>query len=114
MKLTSTLLTYTFSSRGWIRVRRAGVTALTASARRPEFQNARAAWFVLVSAGSSYRLRSARAIRGGLARGSWPPAHLLLRHHFYRDANEGIHMTSTTRQYSAAASHARNAVEKTA
>jgi hypothetical protein len=34
--------------------------------------------------------------------------HLLLRRH------EGTYMTSMTRQYSAAASHARNAVEKTA
>src|SRR2546421_4411571 len=48
-----------------------------------------------------------RAI-SGLCR-DWPPlTHLLLRHH------EGMHMTSMTRQYSAAASHARNAVEKTA
>src|ERR1051326_4422888 len=39
----------------------------------------------------------------------WPPlTHVLRRHH------EGTHMTSMTRQYSAAASHARNAVEKTA
>jgi hypothetical protein len=39
----------------------------------------------------------------------WPPlTHFLLSHH------EGMHMTRMTRQYGAAASHARNAVEKTA
>src|SRR5437016_9652174 len=48
-----------------------------------------------------------RAI-SGLCR-DWPPStQLLLRHH------EGMHMTSMTRQYGAAASHARNAVDKTA
>src|SRR6266480_1165355 len=48
-----------------------------------------------------------RAISGPCR--DWPPlTHLLLRHH------ERMHMTSMTRQYSAAASHARNAVEKAA